>query len=98
MASADEADEVLLRRAAANDAAALNELFVRYRERLRIMVRLRLNHRLRGRVDPSDVLQEAYLEISKTLPEYLLAPTMPFYLWLRYITQQKLIVAHRQHL
>lgn len=98
MASADDAEEELLRRAASNDAAALNELFVRYRERLRVMVRLRLNHRLRGRVDPSDVLQEAYLEISRTLPEYLKAPTMPFFLWLRYITQQKLIVAHRQHL
>jgi RNA polymerase sigma-70 factor (ECF subfamily) len=98
MDSADDSEEELLRRAATNDAAAVNELFVRYRERLRVMVRLRLNHRLRGRVDPSDVLQEAYLEISKALPEYLQAPTMPFFLWLRYITQQKLIVAHRQHL
>jgi RNA polymerase sigma-70 factor (ECF subfamily) len=87
-----------LRRAAAGDSQAVNELFTSYRDRLRAMVRLRLNRRLQGRVDPSDVLQEAYLEISKGLPAYLREPTMPFYLWLRYITGQKLIAIHRRHL
>src|SRR5688500_11969211 len=88
----------ILQRAAAGDGQAVNELFTRYRERLHAMVRLRLNRRLQGRVDPSDVLQQAFLEISKGLSEYLRAPTMPFFLWLRYITGQKLIVVHRRHL
>jgi RNA polymerase sigma-70 factor (ECF subfamily) len=88
----------LLQRAAAGDERAVNELFARYRDRLRAMVRLRLNRRLQGRVDPSDVLQEAYLEISKGLADYLRAPTLPFFLWLRHITGQKLITVHRQHL
>ena len=88
----------LLRRAGAGDSQALSELFTRYRDRLRWMVRLRLNRRLQGRVDPSDVIQEAYLEISKNLPEYLRDPKMPFFLWLRYITGQKLIAIHRRHL
>jgi RNA polymerase sigma-70 factor, ECF subfamily len=88
----------LLQRAAAGDARAVNDLFSRHRERLRAMVRLRLNRRLQGRVDPSDVLQEAYLEVCKHLPDYVRAPTMPFFLWLRYITGQKLIGIHRQHL
>ncbi len=88
----------LLHRAAAGDAQAVNELFARYRDRLRAMVRLRLNRRLQGRVDPSDVLQEAFLEISKHFAEYVRAPTMPFFLWLRYITGQKLIAIHRHHL
>lgn len=95
-----EASELndLVRRAAAGDPEAVNELFTRYRDRLCAMVRLRLNRRLQGRVDPSDVVQEAYLEISKGLADYLRAPSMPFFLWLRYITGQKLIAVHRHHL
>ena len=88
----------LLHRAGAGDSQALNDLLAHYRERLRWMVRLRLNRRLQGRVDPSDVIQEAYLEISKNLPDYLRDPKMPFFLWLRYITGQKLITLHRRHL
>lgn len=88
----------LLRQAAAGDPDAVNELFTRYRDRLHAMVRLRLNRRLQGRVDPSDVLQEAYLEIHKHFADYARAPTLPFFLWLRHITGQKLITAHRQHL
>lgn len=88
----------LLRRAAAGDEQAVNDLFSLYRDRLRAMVRLRLNRRLQGRVDPSDVLQQAYLEICKHFSDYVRAPTLPFFLWLRHITGQKLIAAHRQHL
>jgi RNA polymerase sigma-70 factor (ECF subfamily) len=88
----------LLRRAAAGDAQATGELLALYRDRLRGMVRLRLNRRLQGRVDPSDVLQEAYLEICKGLADYLRAPPLPFFLWLRHVTGQKLIAVHRQHL
>lgn len=61
----------LLRRAGAGDREAVNELFSRYRDRLRAMVRLRLNRRLQGRVDPSDVLQEAFLEISKGFADFI---------------------------
>jgi RNA polymerase sigma-70 factor (ECF subfamily) len=88
----------LLRRAAAGDQDAVSALFTCYRDRLRGMVRLRLNRRLQGRVDPSDVLQEAYLEICKHFTDYVRAPNLPFYLWLRHITGQKLIALHRQHL
>jgi RNA polymerase sigma-70 factor (ECF subfamily) len=98
MATDPSESSELLRRAGAGDQQAVNELFSRYRNRLRAMVRLRLNRRLQGRVDPSDVLQEAFLEISKGFADYLRQPTMPFFLWLRYITGQKLIATHRQHL
>ena len=57
-------DERLIVRAAEGDHVALAELFGRYRKRLRQMVRLRLDRRLQGRVDPSDVLQEAYLDVA----------------------------------
>jgi RNA polymerase sigma-70 factor, ECF subfamily len=88
----------LLRRAKAGDAAALGALFAHYRDRLRQMVRLRLDRRVAGRLDASDVLQEAYLDVARRFPEYAAAPAVPFYVWLRALTGQRLIDLHRQHL
>src|SRR5438045_2135947 len=93
--SGDESD--LLRRAAAGEESASRELFSRYRVRLKRMVHLRLSRRLQGRVDDSDVLQEAYLEACKRLPEYAQAPGLPLFLWLRHQTGLKL-AEHRRHL
>jgi RNA polymerase sigma-70 factor (ECF subfamily) len=90
--------EVLLGRGAAGDRSAVAELFERHRGRLEQMVRLRLDHRLQGRLDPADVLQEAYLDLARRLPEYLAHPTLPFYLWLRLLTCQKMVDLHRHHL
>jgi RNA polymerase sigma-70 factor (ECF subfamily) len=92
-----ELDE-LLSRARTGDAAAVAALFNRYRDRLRRMVRLRLDRRLQGRLDASDVLQEAFLDFSRRLADYAANPALPFYLWLRTITGQKLIDLHRHHL
>ena len=74
MNSEDSHSAELLQRAAAGDQEAVNELFTLYRDRLRAMVRLRLNRRLQGRVDPSDVLQEAYLEVCRGFADYVRAP------------------------
>jgi RNA polymerase sigma-70 factor (ECF subfamily) len=68
------------------------------RPRLRRMVALRLDPRLHGRIDPSDVIQDTYLEASARLAEYVQKPTMPFFLWLRFLAGQKLVTLHRHHL
>ncbi len=88
----------LLDRAAAGDTAAVAELFSRYRKRLKRMVRLRLSRHVQSRVDESDILQEALLEAAKRLPDYLKDKPLPFFLWLRHLTGEKLIDAHRRHL
>src|SRR5947208_8532101 len=88
----------LLQRAAKGDAEALRQLFSQYRDRLKRMVHLRLSSRLSGRVDDSDVVQEAFLEISRKLPEYAQAPELPLFLWLRHMTGLKLAEIHRRHL
>lgn len=88
----------LLRLAAGGDREALGQLLQRDRDRLRRAVVLRLDRRLAARVDPSDVLQEAQLEAATRLAEYLQHPTMPFFLWLRLITVQRLLTYHRRHL
>lgn len=93
-------DGPLIARAAAGDSRAAGELFARFRDRLRTMVRLRLDRRLQGRVDPSDVLQEAFLEASQRIAEFAgpRTPAMPFFLWLRFLTAQRLLKTHRRHL
>ena len=91
-------NEVLLERALGGDCGALAELFERHRGRLEQMVRLRLDRRLQGRLDPADVLQEAYLDVARRFPEYAADPALPFFLWLRLLTGQRLVDLHRQHL
>jgi RNA polymerase sigma-70 factor, ECF subfamily len=88
----------LLRQVAEGDRAVWGELLEKHRPRLLRMVELRLDARLRGRLDASDVIQEAYLTASTQLADYLKNPTIPFYLWLRLVTGQKLALLHRNHL
>jgi RNA polymerase sigma-70 factor, ECF subfamily len=80
------------------DQAALGEAFERHRERLERIVSFRLDNRLRGRIDAADVVQEAFLDVSHRIERYLADPSMPFFLWLRYLTVQKLLEMHRRHL
>ncbi len=87
-----------LERAAQGDPQGLGTLLARHGDRLRRMVALRLDRRLQGRIDPSDVIQEAYLEVSARLADYLRDPSMPFFLWLRFLAGQKLVTLHRHHL
>jgi RNA polymerase sigma-70 factor (ECF subfamily) len=87
-----------LRRAAAGDGECWRRLVDEHHPRLRRMVAVRLDPRLQGRLDPSDVLQEAYLEAVRRLGEYLDGPELPFHLWLRGLAGNRLAKAHRRHL
>jgi RNA polymerase sigma-70 factor (ECF subfamily) len=88
----------LIELAVRGDQRAWGELLGRHRGRLRRMVALRLDRRLQGRVDPSDIIQEACLDAARRLPEYCNSPTMPFFLWLRVLVGQRLVDEHRKHL
>lgn len=90
----DELGEAVRR----GDEDGVAEILERYRGRLRRMVDLRLDPRVRKRLDPSDVLQEAYLEILDSLDGFLADPRIPLYLWLRFITGRTLLGLHRRHL
>jgi RNA polymerase sigma-70 factor, ECF subfamily len=88
----------LIERARAGDADALNALFARHRDRLRRMVEMRLDTRLQARLDASDVVQEAYVEVAQRLDEYLRDPRLPLFLWLRLVVGERLLKLHRTHL
>ena len=88
----------LLEQARAGDQEALNALFARHRPRLRRMVDMRLDRRLQARIDASDVIQEAYVEVVTRLNEYFSKPSYPLFLWLRLIVGERLLKLHRHHL
>lgn len=91
--------EALIDRAAQGDQSACTQLFSTYREPLLRMVRLRMDRKLSTRVDASDVVQEANIEAVRRLPEYARSgKKMDFFLWLRWIANDKLIDAHRYHI
>jgi len=76
---------------------AIADLFSNYRDQLEHMIGFRMDQRLRGRIDPSDVLQEAYLQMAKRVDSYLENPGVSFYVWMRQLTYQTLIDQHRLH-
>jgi len=89
--------EQLLAGAKNGDADAVNRLFDRHRRALRRMVRMRLDQKIRRRVDVSDVVQDVLVDANRRLAEYLQNPTMAFHLWLRQIAKDRIIDAHRRH-
>jgi RNA polymerase sigma-70 factor (ECF subfamily) len=91
-------DETLLAAARAGNESALAILFERHRNRLECMVRIRMDSRLQGRVDPADVLQDAYLALRGKFLQYSTESQLPFFLWLRLEVGQKLVDVHRFHL
>ena len=85
-------------RASAGDPRALEQLLPLYRDRLRQMIQFRLDPRLKSRLDSSDVLQDAFIEVLKRYPEYVREPKMSLFLWVRFIAKQKLLALHREHI
>ena len=88
----------LVERLRAGDRQALTDLFQRYRDRLHRMVELRMDPRIQGRLDASDVLQDGFLDAAARLDGYLRRPDLPPFLWLRLVVAERLAIAHRRHL
>jgi RNA polymerase sigma-70 factor (ECF subfamily) len=88
----------LFERLRVGDRGALAELFQRHRDRLRRMVELRMDARLQGKIDASDVLQDGFLDGAKRVESYLSDPRLPVFLWLRLVVSDRLAMVHRHHL
>jgi RNA polymerase sigma-70 factor (ECF subfamily) len=87
----------LLERVERGDPDALDGLLRRHRPDLRSFVETHLDPRLRARVDPSDVVQDAQLEAARRMPDYLERRPMPFRLWLRKNAYERLLNLRRDH-
>lgn len=102
MRTAQTMDEAELSRylelAKNGDPGAMGALLDGQRARLERMVSLRLDRRLRGRIDAADVIQDTFLEAARRFSTYLENPAMPFYLWLRFLANQRLQALCRENL
>ncbi len=94
----DPWDQGLIERVGRDDRQALDELLSRHRGRLVRTVELRLDRRVRGRIDPSDVIQDTCLEACQRIDEYHQSAPVPFFVWLRFLAIQKLAQIHRREL
>jgi RNA polymerase sigma-70 factor, ECF subfamily len=86
-----------LARVCGAEPQALDSLFARHKERLRRMIRLRLDRRLRNHFDSTKVLQVIQQQVSQRIGEYQ-TQNLSFYLWLRQVAGQCLISLEKQHL
>jgi RNA polymerase sigma-70 factor (ECF subfamily) len=93
----DDRTQELLQKAREGQNDAVEALLDRHRLAVHRLVQLRLDRRLRQRVDVSDIVQETLMEANRRLREYLEAPKMDFHLWLRQIARDRMIDAHRRH-
>ena len=93
----DETQQILACADEPSRQQVLAASFMRHRDRLKRMLDLRLDSRLQQRIDASDILQEAFLEASQRLPEFLGDPSVPLFIWLRFLVGQKLMALYRHH-
>jgi len=92
-----ESGDALLQRLHTGDRGALSEAFMLHRERLWRMINFRMDRRLRGRVDPDDVLQEAYLNAEQRFEHFDQEAGHSIFIWFRLICSQTLVDVHRRH-
>jgi len=98
--NADDAPEAaaLLARAGGGDIEAWGALLARHQERLQSVIGFRLDPRLGRRIDPSDVMQEAFVSATARRAEFFAQSTQPLFLWLRWMVGNTLLELHRHHL
>ena len=87
----------LIARARAGEAEALGELCHLYRNYMRMVVRTGLGPKLRERVELSDVVQDALVEVIKQFPQFTGQNEAALVGWLRRLVGQKLADLGRYH-
>lgn len=88
----------LEKRLRAGETDLFAEVFTIHRPRVWQIVNFRLDFKVRGRVDPDDVVQEVFLAAQKRLDHFVGGGFDSFFLWLRLVAVQTLSNVHRTHL
>src|SRR5947208_12990804 len=87
----------LMAQARAGQVEALGELCNLYRNYMRMVVRTGLGPKLRERVELSDVVQEALVEVIRQFPQFTGQSEAALVGWLRRLVGQKLADLGRYH-
>jgi RNA polymerase sigma-70 factor (ECF subfamily) len=88
----------LVDRARDGDQGALLALFAREESRILRMIELRLEPKLRRRIDSADVVQETWIDATARFESWRAQSQFPFHVWLRLVAAEALTRVHRQHL
>lgn len=82
-------EEQLIGQALAGDPTALEQLLLRYYDRLYNYVRLQMNPSLARRVGPEDILQHTYLKAFKAIGSFEPRSGYSFFAWLKRIADNE---------
>lgn len=93
-----EVADALVERLRGGDEQALAELFSLYQDRLLRLIDVRLDRKTLARVDPVDVLQDAFLDASDRVGHFFSRPDSSIAVWLRLIVLQRIQLVVRHHL
>jgi RNA polymerase sigma-70 factor (ECF subfamily) len=98
MRSASDGEiEALFTSARQGSASGLGKLMTLYTNYLKLLVTTQLDQRLRVRVSPSDIVQEAFFEAHRDFPQFRGASSAEFVGWLRRIVVNNILRAVEQH-
>src|SRR5713226_3057039 len=89
-ATADPDREQLLCLARAGSSHALGQLLEMYRSYLLLLARLQIGRRLQGKVDPADLVQEAFLRAHRDFARFRGTTEAEWAGWLRQILAARL--------
>ena len=98
MSEVDINETDLLEKLRADPSGQFASIFSAFKERLRRIIRFRLDYRLAARISDSDVIQECYVRAADRLERFLENPEFPFFVWLRMQANQQVADLHRKHL
>ncbi len=96
--ASEEARLAAVRAAIAGEETAFDRVAVAYADRLRALIRRRLDPALRSRLSADDLVQETLLVASDRVQGIVVAREGDFWAWLCSIAEQRLVDARRRHL
>jgi RNA polymerase sigma-70 factor (ECF subfamily) len=90
--------EQLLRLARSGEGPALGQLLERYRTYLTLLARLQIGRRLQGKADPTDLVQDTFLEAHRNFGRFQGGTEPELVCWLRRILATRLTHLVRHYL
>jgi RNA polymerase sigma-70 factor, ECF subfamily len=87
---------LLIQRAIKGDRPAIDQLLLHFRPQLRRMIAVRMDTRLRARLDPSDIVQIVLAHAAASMATFE-RPAEEFFPWLRQMAWDELSRLHRDH-
>jgi len=90
--------QALLNQARGGNEAALGQLLESYSRYLTLLARLQIGRRLQGKVDPSDVVQETFLEAHRQIENFRGNTEAELIAWLRRILAGQIALTLRRFL